>query len=147
MKDGEDSSDLLAGDPEFLMSRVRVDESGCWIWSGAKNAHGYGTVWFQKKSWLAHRLSYAANVGCVPAGKELDHLCRNRDCINPDHLEAVTHHENVLRGNAGKYLSDKTHCKRGHEFTGEKIDGRRICRPCMRLHTSNYRKRKMEKMK
>jgi hypothetical protein len=79
-----------------LMEHVRKAEE-CWHWTGSKNNDGYGQVHIGRKTLLAHRLSYESFVGPVPAGLQLDHLCRNRACINPAHLEAVTGSVNVQR--------------------------------------------------
>lgn len=74
-----------------------VPESGCWIWIGSRNAGGYGTVKYRGKVWLAHRASYTILAGPIPPGLELDHKCRVRACVNPDHLEPVTGQENIQR--------------------------------------------------
>jgi hypothetical protein len=116
----------------------KVDASGdCWMWTAASAGKGYGkySVSSNGKTWypLAHRHSYEILVGSIPDGMVLDHLCRNRKCVNPDHLEAVTQKQNVQRGMSGGM---KTHCAEAHEFVGDNTshtkDGWRICLDCRR---------------
>lgn len=108
---------------------------GCWLWTGQILYHGYGHFWRRGTTKVvAHRFSYEALVGPVAAGLELDHLCRVRHCVNPEHLEPVTHSENNRRTAGLRAI--KTHCKRGHEFTPEntRMNGRaRVCRECARI--------------
>lgn len=96
---------------------VRVSEAGCWEWQGYLDSNGYGH--FGKN--FAHRLYYELFTDeAIPAGMHVDHLCRNRKCVNPEHLEPVSPRENILRGvGAGARNARKTHCNRGHEFTEE----------------------------
>ena len=118
---------------------------GCWIWtSGTSNGYGitsegYGNVF------AVHRRVYCLLVGEIPDGLELDHLCRNRACCNPDHLEPVPHPENVRRGEAGINNRAKTHCANGHEFTPENMypspRGRR-CKTCTREANRESQRRK-----
>lgn len=107
--------------------------SGCWLWLGAISKKGYATLnTGGGRTPLVHKFLYEQKFGCVPAGLELDHLCRVRCCVNPFHLEPVTHAENMRRGSQ----ATATHCKRGHEFSPENtrigINGQRFCRECLR---------------
>lgn len=77
-------------------------ETPCWIWQGAKNSQGYGYLTIRYKQWRAHRWVYEQRVGPIAAGLDLDHLCRQPDCVNPEHLEPVTEAENTRRGNTAK---------------------------------------------
>lgn len=102
----------------FWKSVLKTDT--CWMWVGDFRSSGYGVHWINSKRYSAHRLSYEWSVGKIPEGRQLDHLCRNRACVNPDHLEVVSHRENLVRGlNFIAENAKKTHCKRGHEFTDE----------------------------
>lgn len=116
--------------PSRVMTQTRTDESGCWIYTGPISQGGYGRLGKE----YAHRIMYEAIHGEIPPGLDIDHLCRNRRCCNPQHLEAVTRRENLLRGMGWTAINArKTHCKRGHEFTDENTrhDGRgRQCRAC-----------------
>lgn len=127
-------------------SKIDLDfETGCWNWSSSLNRNGYGEFWFNGTSVRAHRFSFELLKSKILHGLQLDHLCRNRKCVNPNHLEAVTNHENVIRGigpTAKNY--SKTHCESGHEFTKEntylKKHGGRECRTCMKELQRTYRK-------
>jgi hypothetical protein len=123
-----------------LRMRMREDaRTGCWIWHGASNQTGYGQLNIKHKRYLAHRLSYETFIGPIGAGLSIDHLCRNRRCINPSHLEAVTLRENILRGTSPSACQARqTHCKHGHEYTTENTywnRGHRDCRICMHYRT------------
>lgn len=94
--------------------------SGCWLWTGSTDPCGYGKVSIRGKIISTHVVSYTKARGPVPAALELDHLCRTPQCVNPDHLEAVTRRENVLRGLSPMARNARlTHCLRGHEFTSD----------------------------
>ena len=134
-------------DPRPLQERFESyvspePNSGCWLWIGGATGSGYGAFWSDGKTLLSHRVSYEIHKGKIPDELELDHLCRNRICVNPDHLEPVTDKQNVLRGiSCSAENARKTHCLRGHEFTAENTrfhngkDGivRRYCRKCSAL--------------
>lgn len=85
--------------PPKIKANLICDEYGCWVWVGRKNRNGYGRACWQGKEPVAHRLVYELVVGTIPEGMFLDHLCRNRACCNPEHLEPVTPQVNTLRGN------------------------------------------------
>lgn len=110
----------------------KIDRSkSCWVWEGAIDGCGYG-VYNHKK---AHRLVYELYRGPIPKGLHIDHLCRNRPCVRPDHLDAVPNKVNVLRGiGTGAKFARRTHCNKGHEFTKEntqiRSDGGRRCVIC-----------------
>lgn len=150
------------GDPEKILPRAggrkvqapgvlfweKVDASGdCWEWLGAKRPNGYGVFGTQGKNEGAHRFAWENLVGKIPDGLVIDHLCKNRGCVNPDHLEPVTYSENNIRG-AGPFLSRirraVTHCKYGHEFTEENTyvstwqgSTKRVCKQCRKSRTKD----------
>lgn len=121
----------------------RPELGPCWPWTGALS-QGYGHLTYRSRTRKAHQVAFELLVGSVPAGMELDHLCRNRACVSPAHLEPVTHQENLLRGGSpsAKHAA-KTHCDSGHEFTPENTriygSGWRRCRTCHRLHQRDYK--------
>ena len=124
-----------------------IGSEGCWTWSGPSKHHGYGHLQIGKKMVLAHRYSYELAKGEIPRGLELDHLCRNTSCVRPDHLEPVTHRENMLRGRSDSAKNArKTHCKRGHSFSGDNLytwKHTRQCRTCVNVrHRADYHRKR-----
>lgn len=121
--------------PDRLWRKVREMDGGCWEWTGGINWKGYGKTWFDGATRQAHRVMYELLVGPISDGMQLDHLCRNRSCVNPDHLEPVTSRVNTLRGNTFQAANAaKTRCPKGHPYDGENLyvkpNGERCCRAC-----------------
>lgn len=120
---------------ERFMAKVDRRPDGCWVWTACRVWNGYGQFRVAGKTVYAHRFAYELLVGPIPDGLELDHLCRNRACVNPSHLEVVDSRTNTLRGDGpAAQNARKTHCAHGHELTLENIwrSGRnsRLCRAC-----------------
>lgn len=129
-------------DKDGPIPSARPELGPCWVWTGA-TSDGYGRVGIRRgtdrpSTEGAHRISYRMNVGPIPEGLTLDHLCRNPPCVNPAHLEAVTMRENVLRGETiTAYAASRTHCPQGHEYNEAntyryKGTNHRLCRVCNR---------------
>lgn len=129
---------------ERFLSKISISDSGCWEWTACLVGR-YGYFW-NKKLGYSHRFIYEYYHGDISSVLELDHLCRNRKCVNPLHLEQVTHKTNMGRG----MRAQSTHCKRGHEFTPEntypKPTGRE-CRTCKRIKSAGYHKHNRERLK
>lgn len=124
--------------PKPLSERYEVDERGCWLWLGATNSAGYGIITVDDKEVRAHRYAFEHVTSTrIPPGMSLDHLCGRKRCINPSHLEPVTHRENIQR-----HHRKKTNCVRGHPLSGDNLyitpAGRRKCRACDRIRSHNY---------
>lgn len=138
---------VVGDDSARFWSHVNKTET-CWLWTGPLNpATGYAQIRMGGRGGtyeLVHRWAYREAKGPIPKGRHLDHLCRVRHCVNPDHLEPVTARENVLRGVGPSARNQtKTHCKRDHEFTPENTyvtkKGTRSCRTCAVEHTRQWR--------
>jgi len=134
---------------------VPEPNSGCWLWTKCTLPCGYGWMsvpdgWtgvLGRRQEAAHRVSYRLYKGDIPEGLEIDHLCRVRSCVNPDHLEAVTRRENVLRGvGLAAINAVKTHCKHGHLLSGPNLrinirGSKKIKRSCKKCEFISHRRR------
>lgn len=139
----------------FSQIQIRLDlqfnNTPCWLWIGGLEKEGYGITFWFKSQQRVHRLLFAWLVHPIPKGTkygELDHLCRQRACCNPSHLEFVSSRINVLRGDGPPAKNArKTHCKRGHELNGDNLifrRGMRQCRTCAKQWYIDYRDRRNE---
>lgn len=118
--------------------------TGCWVWQG-HTSDGYGRVSVGGHNRRAHRICYELMVGRIPDGMEIDHLCRNRACINPSHLEPVTKAVNIARSSPYRVPANsrKTHCPKGHAYAGDNLliyNGWRYCGTCLKSRKESLRK-------
>lgn len=137
------------GLPSRFWNKTIKLSCGCWLWVGGIQKAGYGTFHYGNKKFLAHRFAYLVVRGEIDAGLQLDHLCRNKACVNPWHLEVVTQSVNVFRSD--HHGRRKTHCPQGHEYTKKntylhtRSNGitTRTCRTCRaKSNIEYYRKYK-----
>ena len=150
------SKDQLPAAVERALRRTVIDDNGCWVFQGAKS-HGYGRIAvrlaeYKGRWWHLHRAVYTVMVSPVPDELVIDHLCRNRACCNPAHLEPVTNWENLRRGAGWVAVNaSKTHCVNGHEYTPENTRIRqsagrapyRTCKECKRQQDAERKRRKV----
>ena len=127
---------------ERFWAKVESGPGDCWTWTGSAHK-GYGRFGANGRTVKSHRWAYEYMVAEIPEGLVIDHLCLNRSCVNPDHMDPVPQSVNAARSNAGpNHHGGRTHCKRGHEFTpkntGRDSRGDRYCRTCMRMHYRNW---------
>lgn len=131
---------------DFDRKWIPEPNSGCWLWLGCVDEKGYGRVSLGGRLFPAHSRSYQRAKGRIPRGLEIDHLCRNPSCVNPDHLEPVTKQVNALRGIRSTRARAATHCPNGHEWTAVNTyrhprSGSRVCRRCTTTSQEKYRSR------
>lgn len=137
----------------FETKYIPEPNSGCWLWTGGATSAGYGIIYTGNsgelpKSTTAHRIAYLLFKGPIPDGLEIDHLCRVRSCVNPDHLEAVSHRVNLFRGKSISSIHSRlTHCPKGHPYSDDNLyvhnkTGWRQCRICRSHHSRNRKSRR-----
>ncbi len=134
-------------DKTYFITRIKVDDiSNCWLWTGSMSSTGYGIACFNREYYRAHRISYFMFNGKISQDLVIDHMCRNKQCVNPDHLREVTQEINSLENNSSPFFenSKKTHCKRGHGLFGENLNIRytngKIRRECVFCSKESKRK-------
>jgi len=127
---------MSLGLPDRIERKISPEpNTGCWLWAGGDAGEGYGASYHNKKVKRAHIVVYELLVGPVPQGLTLDHTCRVRCCVNPDHLEPVTRVVNIMRGEgACAKHARKTHCPQGHEYTRENTQLWKTYRYCKACH-------------
>ena len=127
----------------FEASYAVDSETGCWRWCRLVNAAGYSKFFYYGKLGYGHRYAWEYWRGAIPAGLTIDHLCRNRCCVNPDHLDVVSLRTNLMRGNSLSTINArKTHCPRGHPLDNRQPPaGGRRCKTCNRLQSRAFRER------
>lgn len=128
----------------FEAKYIPEPNSGCWLWMGAHTRKtGYGCFYEEGAQVGSHVFSYRHFVGPIPDGFDIDHLCRNRCCVNPNHLEAVPRQVNAARGLCGHHMKGKTRCSKGHALDDEntylRANGNRSCRICERFKMQRLR--------
>lgn len=133
---------------EKFWAKVEKRE-GCWRWKGLMSKDGYGVTTLNRRPYRAHRVAYTLMRGSIPTGLTIDHLCRNRACINPAHMEPVTMRENTLRGFGLTAIhARKTHCSNGHPFAGDNLRihrrGYRTCMICRRKWDKKRRQKESQ---
>ena len=138
---------------ERLWTKFARDPNGCWQWTATIHAGGYARFYMDGKFHHAHRVAYELLVGPVPEGLVLDHLCRNRSCVNPSHLEPVTFQEKVLRGEGPTAMNArKDECVRGHDLTDpdnlyECNRNERRCRACTRERNAESKRKRRDALR
>jgi hypothetical protein len=127
---------------ERFWAKVHFTET-CWLWTAATLPNGYGVLGIEHRTVYAHRVAYELLVGPIRDGLQIDHLCRVRHCVNPEHLEPVTQRDNLARGEGPTAINArKSHCPKGHPFEGNTYYDRQGHRRCAECHRAWMRTRR-----
>lgn len=140
---------LNDNDQKRILSKIIIDPiTKCWVWTHAKDKFGYGFFRYKKQTYRIHRIVYAWLIKPIPTAKYgkgvpiIDHLCKNKSCCNPKHLELVTQKINLLRGNGVSAINNrKTYCIHGHKLPKAKYEGKILTRRCITCRNINRKKR------
>lgn len=135
---------------EKLLSHIGISNhnfyegTACWEWLLSQNTYGYGKIWLNKKTVQTHRLMFEYYCGSICPDLTINHLCRNRNCCNPIHLEQISNKENVLKGTGISAINaKKTHCIHSHEFTPDNTyitpDNKRNCKTCRKISCQKFK--------
>lgn len=140
---------ILRDCPHGLEVAKGLEGTQCWIWPGRPDRNGYARIHINGHRMMVHRWVYQRFVGELPYELELDHLCRVRNCVNPKHLEPVTHAENMERARVHRVYARRSHCFRGHEMVSENLyysRDRRSCKKCSAIRSAarNLRKKQLK---
>jgi len=132
-----------------FLQKITINSNGCWVWTGRLDYYGYGTMKVINKTKKSHRFIYEYYHGMICPDLTIDHLCRNKACSNPIHLEQVTNRENILRGNNPAAINARrTHCIHGHKYCTQNaytpFKGQRRCKWCTLKNNKLSRLRKKE---
>lgn len=145
----------MAGNRWKLTARERFEESytpepntGCWLWLKYVNEGGYGQSYLNGRLVYAHRMAWEIYRGPIPVGMQIDHVCRVRSCVNPEHLRVVTQRTNLVENSTGLAARNiaKTHCLRGHPLSGENLLARRVGRGCRTCFNARAKDRRHERL-
>ena len=125
-------------DVERFFVKVKKTNT-CWIWTASKTKNGYGAFGIRNIMYYTHRVSYFIKHGKISKILSIDHLCHNRICVNPNHLQEVTQKENTIRGDTGLHHKIKTHCPNGHSYDRKTKIGGRFCSICKSKNDKKYK--------
>lgn len=146
----EEYKEKLLNNRKLVKCKDKTLDPYCWEWTKSKDKNGYGRTWAFSKHWRTHRLSFLVFKSNLIKGMDIDHLCASRACFNPAHLEQITHHENILRGNTGENERNKLYCKKGHPYDDTNTYWKtrhgklqqRECKKCRCIISKTYRLKK-----
>ena len=129
----------MTSTPPLFFNKIIVLDSGCWEWQGNLSVKGYGRIGLRGKLYKAHRICYELFYGKIPKGNDIHHICKNKRCCNPRHLENMTHSDHSITDN---HYSNQSQCKHGHEYNEKNTiiyRGGRVCLICSKKNNDYWR--------